>query len=1110
MSKEKISNPSGNGAKLAVIRGFNNPFGHNTVATLMVNAKNNALVELYRGRLMRAIPSTDVGLSMLLTNSKSAEFVNALSMKELELVKQLNLIVSSWRRATMYAGELSVGMPSNTMGLTRLAVDMMGITPDNSEIYQYIITEILEANIQGINSSFSAEAELAAFTTQHSGRVFISGSNALTIIERYLSGIINDKSIKDIVKAIALSAPKAKETDTISTPNSENILSFISDKSSQGMVSESNITTILLMYFSVILSSLFDRGDLSADIDILVLSDAADLVLIAGRIIPAKRRTAILTDLTKAKIETIERMGTAASFSSFYKKGDLTFSIGAASGTKGTSTDEIVAWPELIKTISKQINEGTRDGITNVNRSMAGLADFRSDLNNYFSSQMQTLEVSYANGEDLFRAYKSFMNGLQSCKDVVSARDAINVFTSSTVFRESMAGLLYAMAENEDVIDNVIVNDIMQDVVDKKIMESFNSGPFSNVASIRQIPAIIPDYGLGVGGLSYSINYNIASSVTVDRTNLTKVNDIDLSAVLSHWERPWTNASNKEEYTTLGAQVLSDPNVRRLVRNQAQLCALANDFDLSKNVRDELALAISSITNCVAMQLYVHKVSSDSWFKSILLGLIDMLNYFDNIAKVQDGFVKRHIFFDKAIEKTKDLRNMVTDLLLQLFAYKVTPIDSSALPIFSIKVATVDGGMETSDDPDDIVKTVINMLTNKASYYSLIENLQYYKKMSDRNGVNGLSVKRSNSISQLQSSILSGCAQAITTKAVEATEQTVSLASTLRPNMASINKAMSDAYRDISGVHLTYFFDLDKLLSIITGDGSESVSKDLLSKFGPRAVITGEAPDYVFERLKALGSEKLKKYYIFDDFNQIRMARMFRDMSSTAVSLMKLASGADEGRALGLTPDPYTFVSDSDSKTLANILGAIGLNPTIRVKLNDAKVVAILKASLDTDYPLKLSAKGAKLFEKEGTKTSSSEVLTAVLSDILELKRAFCLNQSALGSFVIYIRNMSIVEMMLSDLVSENFVQGYDIVQVEDFYAKKILGDGADGKAIVISIDEARDIDDIVTTTSVEKALDSIADTLGNYLFPIIAPNSVNLLKEGEEGKEEIEEEEAE
>lgn len=435
-----------------VIDSFNNPFGSNTYHNLLVSGVYNQTDKERRAWLRQSLPSQELGMTILLTSISSSQFFERIRMSEIDLVLKLANVANSWARTTTDLHITSPVTTSNPLGLANLCLGLSGIDSSNKEFVTTYLSAAIKSIVAEALTRFNKEnadiekAKISNINSKYESYSYRHLRSGMTAVEE-----VNGRFLDHVRKAsLAFSSMTLFNT-------------LVQD----GTFSDAEVAK--QKYFSLVESSVIGfvkGGDDYFELIKLYLSTLLVNLNTATKTIGTT--TAVWEDKlvkTHLKDEALE---------DFIKKG---ISLDNDS-TDATGIKLSKLWENLQNEVARNVAKNSSLSLIAIRETIRNITTFKHEFIKYIDDQTNTLTNSYKRGDELFKAYKSFLQSVKNSTDVNSATDAMHTFRASSVFTQSLAGLIHGMCENRETIDASIVNDIANIVIDEQVIAAFNRGPF--------------------------------------------------------------------------------------------------------------------------------------------------------------------------------------------------------------------------------------------------------------------------------------------------------------------------------------------------------------------------------------------------------------------------------------------------------------------------------------------------------------------------------------------------------------------------------------------------------------------------------------------------------
>lgn len=1059
-ARSAIVNPVQTGSfslRSKLVDSFNNPFGADTHFNLLVSSIYNQSDKEKRTWMKNSLPSKDLGMSILLTSITSSQFFESLRLEEINLVLSLTNVTNAWSRVVTDLHNPAMVSPSNALGLTNLCLGLSGIDDSNKDFVKKFLTTALSVTTAIAIERFKAEIarekrrDMKQKTPRYDSFSYRNLRSGMSAVEE-----VNEKFISHFRSALL----------------NFDIASFFNQQLSEGTFI---VGTDEDKFFSCVESGVIGfvkTGD--EYIELLKMY----LLSVAVNVNVETKTLGYTTSEWESKL--LDTFLTSTSIGNFVQNGVLN-----KPDNKENSVNLNMLWASLQSELTRNIAKNTSLSLLSIRETIRNITAFKHEFVKFIDDQAGFLTDSYKNGDMLFKAYKSFLISVKNATDVVSANELLLAFRGSKLFSSSMAGLMHGMCENRESIDASIVNDIAQIIIDEQVIAAFNRGPFKDIAKLRLIPAIVPDYGTGMRGMSYEVYYESDRSFTFDKSHSISFAAENPSTGLLASTTPWASPACLEEYCILGSMAINDPELRRVLAGGTEMTAFRQDLAPSRLIKDSLDPALRMLNNVMSTQMYIHYNASQAWYKQYLLGVWDYSSYFKNVFDLKESFLSHHPFRDKIQENLALFQDEIKSTLSSMFGITAEAPPANTLPV--IKIEKEDGTI--TSEPQNIMNELMEILQRRAPFMHVMEDMRMVKRFMSRIGKEGTSFTRSNRINDMNSSVLATVGLFLKTHDLVAEPLSVRPSVEMVAPLASVDEAKQQMFRNFDTAQWLYLFDVDDTLSMLnTSSSRKNRNGSDRAKFGYHAEHHSFAPSFVFDLVRTLASERLVNYFQIDTFASLKYAKSIRNLSGVSQSIVKLAVDGREGLSVGLSPVPITFTSDSDAHTFYQVLSNLGLNEEMTVRLTDTAFFNAIIEGSSLGFPLRLTAQAQKklsVLDPIKLKDKEYEVETIRLKDALALSSPFLMNKSVLRTFTIYLRDTKIINFMLNDVIMESFLDDYQLVQIKDDYIKALIGNESQDKFLSIEVKENLAIEDISNSARLPAMLRTVAEEVANFFFPM-------------------------
>lgn len=1083
-SKVSDYNDSKTDVSVKLVDAFSNPFGNDVYKNLMVSSVFNQSETHIRQLLKAALPSKDLGMTILLTSITSSKFFEKLRADELNLALSLTNIASTFIRVNTDSFQASPSTTINALGLTNLALGLSGIDDSNAVLVKKFVPFVMEQLWITIKQPLSDELN-KYFNRSDLPSNMKRGMYAIDYINDRILFYVNTKLAGMNLSSEYSKFKKVMDLDEKTIDAFDRLFFAMTDAGVLGFTNNGNeYGDIFKLYLSRITAS-------------LALSTAS--------------KGSVWSDYK----DSLDKDGffSPSSLESFVSNG---YKLSSSSDSKDGSFSLTQVWSLLQQEVSKYIARNTSLSLISARETIRNINIFKHEFIKFIDNQESFLKESYKNGDSLFQAYKNFLLQLKNTTDPVAAGELISLFTSSSLFANSMAGLIKGMCDNRDFVDSSLVNDVAQVIIDEEVIKAFNRGPFQKVAKLGLRSPIISDYGSGLRGTNYEIMYESDRCFEFQAGNKLSYASEDSNTGLMATSTPWTSESCLEQYCIMGSRAISDPEMRRMIAGSMETTTIRKEFPINTTVSQSHEIALRLINNAVSVQFYVHYEASRSWFRQYLLALWDYSAYFKNIFESEESFLRHHPYRAVIETNLQSMREEISLTLGDMFECYPDVIPSNCLPVIRLKQkdATV------STNPQLIMTSFLEVLKTKGLFLHLLEDIRMVKRYMSRIGKHGTSFIRSNKIGDMNSSVLANVGKNFSFIDFEAETLSVNMSREMVANSSSIEEAKSAMFRDFSHASWLYMFEVNDTLSLMNASTRGSrINKSAAdrSKFGTHAEEHSFAPNFVYDVIETMAVERLVKYYQLDTFASLKYARVSRSLSSVTQCIIKLASSLREGMSVGLSPVEVAVTTDSDRNTFASILANIGLTEDIKIKLTDTDFFNAVKEGGSLGFPFVITASARKLLDSltaqdiSDMTSDKSKMKFITIKDALSLSNNFKMNGASLKTINFYLRDAKILNFMLNDIIVESFADDYQLIQIKDDFVSELLGKESQTKFLAVQVKEKLEIEDISNSARIPAILKQVAGVVAEFFFPLAGLDGKSTRpSQDEEQKDDVEEEESE
>lgn len=1055
--------------------------------TIITNGVHNAAYSDKIEALKNVLPMTEVGIGIALSDIKSVDILGALNKKKIAQIRDIMTATRAWHTALVQSGmdDIERGTYSGRLlGLAPAMIASLGLDDDKSAVVETYLRQLWD-DPRIVKQIVDTMAKMPKVTKIKN----YQGTKDLSI--NTLPDVLNF-----ITEYFRTDAVSAELSAVISSINDETVAKINeSDKKS------ANDVMLVKLIGDKNFAPLFSTDIMSLYLEIFVTS----------RVVGKKEG---LANLWNTIVD------------SFKEK----FSLGSVTISTGTSLPFIV-WVKIVSDIiesdkfrdaewadmnvinstamralktrySQNLVTKASDGITELYKALNGLQTFSQSLSDFYSNKTGFVIESYKNTEKLVAGHKKFLSQIAAATDVSSAREAFQRFaqTPDSAFTQSLAGLLFAIINNQDSIDPLLVSDILGISINEDVIKSFRESPFGKDISLSTVGnGRINDFGSGVSGFTLKGEVNVHTKVVFEEDGNVSYNGHKQTDINQIFLNPFANKDNQSAFCKMAMLLIGNPDVHSKLNGLSEISTYADEYAYSKAVRDEMLPTIRLINNCVGIQMFAYKTASLEWLKQQQFGVIDMVNYVVNYLDSEKNNIKTRLYSDVTVANLIKIRDVAKESLKTLFSIDVPEVPKRALPYVSFYI----GGSTSQFLVTDIDVIITHMITTfrRPTHDTLrvIEEMKSNLRAINALSKEGVNYKRTNNPMYIKASLFAGFGAVVSVKPVSFDITSFNSHLAFRPNHAHIRAYKSDAFRDDEGMKWFQGGSLPLLLDNVLANKRNLTDLSEISgdRFGAHARDHFKLNPYIIQYAKIKASDLLNKVYLSSFQSTARSARAMFQLNHLCQALLKISPSPYEGLEYGFSPSVETFTTTSNRYSLEYILSSVGIKADAQVLTEDGKFFYMIQQIGRAGGPVTLTEVG------ESVLGGSFEGKNVTIADAVGLSPAYTMNTSSVMTLSFYLRTPEMMSAIYNDFLIEDISKSYDIMLVEDNIITALKSSSFDDMILTLGSEYPLDLTDIETESDIRSALQNSASTIADFLFPFGETG-------GAAGKKEVKEEEEE
>lgn len=717
------------------------------------------------------------------------------------------------------------------------------------------------------------------------------------------------------------------------------------------------------------------------------------------------------------------------------------------------------------------------------------LSSFQQSIESFYTDKLSMLHDSYEESDKLMARHKSMMNSLRFITDDVAFKSAILSFTDSDVFKNGLAGLLHALCSVSDEIDRHLLTDVFSFGVSAGMIDVFDKSVFSELASVTRDDVYrITDYGSDVGG--FGMTSRIKHKVTIKflTSGDIQFGDVSYESINKAFSDPASVSVNAMWFKIYAMLMITDPRYRASIGGINKLSSIEDGYSYSKTMRDGVLPMLQLVNNCVASQLYVHKMASKEWLRYYLTDVADFSMAASAFLRFEDTKILKSPYVKEVLDNVVTMGAMAVSMYKEFFNESIALSESDFIPVVSFKSEDSNGELSI----EDVIQILLSRFRTQDQFPSYIERLKYVGRLFGIMNNQALGYKEAISINYVKPSTFSGCSVIVPMNVTVLGESAA-----IDPTSAfSIPQEDIDAYnndycRNMTEVSWIKIVSMKDMLSLMKEE--DNVKKDVFtssaigSSLGHFVNNHSELTPFTQEYITAKIHNRLNRRYVMDAFTGIRTMAAARQLSYASSCILKLAPNRKEGLIFGLEPDRKTVVTSSKQHIFDYVLTSIGLNSSMSM-LVDRKFLKMVKNYNKEGGILTLTPTGESFLNANPNLPQLDNVYKiSSLITIDDAKLKYDSNKSL--SYHFYLRPEKIRNMIFQDTFRVNESSDYNVVFLEDGIVSSICTSVFDMSAIAIEHKLGIPITDTVDVETIKASILSICGSIEGFLFPIISPD---------------------
>lgn len=728
---------------------------------------------------------------------------------------------------------------------------------------------------------------------------------------------------------------------------------------------------------------------------------------------------------------------------------------------------------------------------------------FTESMSNFYSSKEGFMHNSYGNTPKLIDQHRKLLLSIANAQDTATARLALDEFRKDPIFVSSVAGLVHGVLTNTTRLDTIIINDILSVSLNEEVVRAFKDSPFAKDLTISlDTESRINDYGAGISGMTLNAHITADTTLNLFEDGTISVGDGKIKEIGEVIDSPHLVEANRRHFAKLAMLLIGADEVNSPLAGITDLSGFNETIEYSKAVRDDMLPKLRLINNCVGAQVFMYRESSKQWFKTQLYSYIDLCRYLLNNLAAEKDHARSRLYADAATENINKVLSLSTELLKAHFDIDIESIPTKGVPVISF--IKVDGNSkEKITDREAILSMFINHFRKSHDLVVTIsENLKMSARVLDTMNKSSISYRRSSHPLMIKASYFKNFEGMF--KIGEVAYDLVDIEShrNVRPTPIEINEFRSKGFRTSSALEWLAGSKLISLIGSIISGKSKDIGPDpsLDSRFGIKAPLSLQFNSFIVRYAKARAKDLLTRTFRTNVMLGLRSARAAYSLNHNCYSLLKLSHSVYEGIEHGLSPEDHTFTTSSDEFTLEYMLSHVGIKLQSSFDSADRKFLMMIDNLHSVGGPIKLSEKGRSILGSE-----KKEGLIKV-AEVVELAEQFKMQGNEIQTVTFYTRDEAIIDKLFADFLVEDFSSMYDVTVIEDGLLKSLRLSSFDELAFIIGTDVAVDLNVIDTLMHSRLGLVEMAKSVADH----IVPEYGTLLSSGGKKKEDKEEEEEE
>lgn len=401
--------------------------------------------------------------------------------------------------------------------------------------------------------------------------------------------------------------------------------------------------------------------------------------------------------------------------------------------------DKIPELSKLATAFSKSLSDSAIDKkllagmLRSISRIIRNYNNSVRQLGAYIGSSRKFIDESFETGSDMIESFRDMISALSEAGgNQELAESLVRNYMQNYLHEKNathMVGVLATLAASPEL---VIADDVLSRLSAAELASTYkNSTVASEFLSLNHAANDRLPTAFTAGGAEFLIQGN--SNVSIDLNDsgiISKIGGKDFRALKNIVSSAATIGSNdsikveiKKIYGMLLQNAAGNEAVRVAMVSGLQKLDLSKPYSFSEVTRGASLVQVRQIEAAVVYDSAARRLAVELWIIKMLASLFDVIKFYDMYGKSVRHALIADTLSDKANERAAVIMQTIVDIANEFFPYAASIFsrteDSTVIP-----EVTING----SSHPQDCYYALVDMLSNKPSYFSLIDTLTTFRR----------------------------------------------------------------------------------------------------------------------------------------------------------------------------------------------------------------------------------------------------------------------------------------------------------------------------------------------------------------------------------------------